>query len=108
MTDLTEVAEREGWLDLVNPPALLESCTYEGRIYCVPVNIHSAQWLWLSHAAFEQAGEPVPTNWDEFVSSAPALEKAGIVPLAMGQQGWQQAIAFDTIQIAMVGTEDWQ
>ena len=108
MTDLTEVAEKEGWRDLVNPSSLLDSCTYDGRIYCVPVNIHSAQWLWLSHAAFEQAGVPVPGNWDEFVAAGPALTKAGVVPLAMGQQGWQQAIAFDTIQIAMVGTEAWQ
>ena len=28
----------------------------DGKIYCVPVNIHSPQWLWLSHAAFEKAG----------------------------------------------------
>lgn len=108
MTDLTSVAEKEGWREFVNPPSLLDACTFEGRIYCVPVNIHSAQWLWLSHAAFEQAGTSVPTNWSEFVAAAPALSKAGIIPLAMGQQGWQQAIAFDTIQIAMVGTEAWQ
>lgn len=48
MTDLTELAEAEGWKDLVNPSSLLDACTFEGRIYCVPVNIHSAQWIWLS------------------------------------------------------------
>jgi glucose/mannose transport system substrate-binding protein len=73
MLDLTELAEKEGWKDIVNPPSLLDSCTLDGKIYCVPVNIHSPQWLWLSHAAFEKAGVPVPGNWDEFVAAAPKL-----------------------------------
>ncbi len=108
MTDLTELAEKEGWADLVNPPALLDACTYEGKIYCVPVNIHSAQWLWLSHGAFEAAGLEVPKNWDEFVADAAKLQEAGIVPLAMGQQGWQQNLAFGTITIAVAGEEAWR
>ena len=64
MLDLTEVAEAGGWADIVNPSSLLEGCTLDGRIYCVPVNIHSFQWMWLSHKAFADAGVDVPTNWD--------------------------------------------
>ena len=75
MRDLTDVATAENWADVVNPPSLLESCTLDGKIYCVPVNIHSWQWLWLSNKAFEDAGVPVPTNWDEFVAAAPALRE---------------------------------
>ena len=108
MLDLTDVAEAGGWRDIVNPSSLLDSCTLDGRIYCVPVNIHSAQWLWLSHAAYEQAGQPVPTDWNEFVASAGALEAAGILPLAMGQQGWQQNLAFGAITIAVAGLDDWR
>jgi glucose/mannose transport system substrate-binding protein len=72
------------------------------------VNIHSSQWLWLSHAAFIQAGVSVPTDWSEFVAAAPALEQVGIIPLAMGQQGWQQTLAFDTLQIALAGIDTWK
>jgi glucose/mannose transport system substrate-binding protein len=108
MLDLTEVAEAEGWRDIVNPTSLLDSCTLDGRIYCVPVNIHSWQWLWLSHGAYEAAGVAVPTNWEEFVAAAPALEEAGIVPLAMGQQGWQQSGAFGVMAIALAGEEAWR
>ena len=68
MTDLTDLAEAGGWRDIVHPVSLLDSCTVDGRVYCVPMNIHSAQWLWVSHGAFEKAGLPVPTNWDEFVA----------------------------------------
>ena len=105
MRDLTDLATKENWAGLVNPPTLLENCTLDGKIYCVPVNIHSWQWLWLSNKAFADAGVPVPTTWDEFVAAAPALEKAGKVPLAMGKQSWQQSGAFNVLMAAIVGPE---
>ena len=105
MRDLTDVAEAEGWKDVIHPQSLLDSCTIDGRIYCAPVNIHSWQWLWLSHKAFEDAGVPVPSNWDEFVAAAPALEKAGKIPLAMGQQAWQNAGAFNVLLVAIAGKD---
>ncbi|MGR3660588.1 MAG: ABC transporter substrate-binding protein [Paracoccaceae bacterium] len=107
MADLTELADAEGWRDIVNPVKLLDSCTLDGRIYCVPVNIHSAQWIWLSHAAYEKAGVPVPANWDEFVASADALRAVDIVPLAMGQQAWQTNLAFGALAVALTSPETW-
>lgn len=107
MLDLTDVAEAGGWADIVNPSSLLESCTLEGRIYCVPVNIHSGQWMWLSHDAYEAAGVDLPADWNEFVASAGKLREAGIQPLAMGQQGWQQNLAFGAITIAVAGSDAW-
>ena len=108
MLDLTDVAEAGGWTDIVNPSSLLDSCTLDGKIYCVPVNIHSGQWLWLSHDAYEKAGLDVPADWNEFVASAAALDAAGVVPLAMGQQGWQQNLAFGAITIAVAGLDAWR
>ena len=107
LLDLTDVAEAEGWADIVNPPSLLESCTVDGRVYCAPVNIHSWQWIWLSHKAYEDAGVDVPSNWDEFVAAAPALEAAGKIPLAMGQQPWQSSGAFGVMTIAIAGIDAW-
>ncbi|MCR8726432.1 ABC transporter substrate-binding protein [Frigidibacter sp. ROC022] len=107
MQDLTEVAEAEGWRDIIKPVSLLDGCTIDGKIYCAPVNIHSWQWLWLSNAAFEKAGVPVPKDWYEFVAAAPALEEAGIIPLAMGNQAWQSSGAFQVLAIAVAGTEAW-
>ena len=108
LLDLTDVAEAQGWKDIVNPSSLLDACTFEGRIYCAPVNIHSWQWMWVSHKAFEDAGQPVPTNWNEFVAAAPALEGAGKIPLAMGQQPWQSAGAFGVMSIAIAGLDAWR
>ena len=107
LLDLTDVAEAEGWKDIVFPSSLLDSCTVDGRIYCAPVNIHSWQWMWLSHQAYADAGVDVPSNWDEFVASAPALEAAGKVPLAMGQQPWQSSGAFGVMAVAIAGVDAW-
>jgi glucose/mannose transport system substrate-binding protein len=107
MLDLTELAEAEGWREIVHPVSLLDSCTVDGRVYCVPVNIHSWQWIWLSHQAYADAGVDVPTNWDEFVASAPDLEDAGIIPLAMGQQPWQSSGAFGVMAVAIAGMDAW-
>jgi glucose/mannose transport system substrate-binding protein len=105
LRDLTDIAEAEGWKDKVNPPKLLDGCTLNGRIYCTPVNIHSWQWLWLSHKAYDDAGVPVPTNWDEFVAAGPALEAKGILPLAVGQQSWQQSGLFNVLMSSLVPVE---
>ena len=108
MMDLTEIAEAEGWRDVVNPGSLLDACTLDGKIYCAPVNIHSWQWIWLSHKAFTDSGVEVPTNWDEFVAAAPKLVEVGKIPLAMGQQSWQQTGAFGVIQVAIGGLDLWK
>ena len=105
MRDLTDLATAEGWADVVAAPALLESCTLDGKIYCVPVNIHSWQWMWLSNKAFEDAGVPVPTNWDEFVAAAPKLREAGKIPLAVGGEPWQQHGVFNVLMNALGGKE---
>lgn len=107
MRDLTDVATKEKWKEIIRPASLLDSCTIDGKIYCAPVNIHSWQWLWLSNDAFTKAGVEVPGNWDEFVAAAPALEKAGIVPLAVGGQPWQSNGAFDVLFLALAGKDNF-
>ncbi|MEP3048145.1 MAG: ABC transporter substrate-binding protein [Roseibium sp.] len=105
LRDMTAVAEAEGWKDIVNPPSLLDACTIDGKIYCAPVNIHSWQWLWLSNAAFEKAGVAVPSNWDEYVAAGPALKEAGIQPLALGGQPWQNSGMFNVLMATIAGPE---
>lgn len=105
MRDLSDVAAKGKWREVIKPSSLLDSCTIDGKIYCAPVNIHSWQWLWLSNAAFKTAGLPVPKDWNEFVADGPALKKAGIQPLALGGQPWQANGLFDTLVISLGGTD---
>lgn len=108
MLDLTDVAEANNWKAIINPPSLLDSCTVDGRIYCAPVNIHSPEWLWISNKVYEDLGLPVPTNWNEFVASAPQVEAAGKIPLALGNQPWQSNLAFGAITVAVGGLDLWK
>jgi glucose/mannose transport system substrate-binding protein len=108
MLDLTDVAEENNWKDIVFPSSLLDACTIDGRIYCAPVNIHSPEWLWLSNKVYEDIGIPVPTNWTEFVATAPQVEAAGKIPLALGNQPWQSNLAFGAITTAVAGLDVWR
>ena len=50
----------------------------------------------------------MPTNWNEFVASAPALEAAGKIPLALGNQPWQSNLAFGAMTVAVAGLDVWK
>ncbi|MCB1350948.1 MAG: carbohydrate ABC transporter substrate-binding protein [Maritimibacter sp.] len=108
MTDLTSLYEENGFLDVIHPKSLVDSCTLDGKIYCIPVNIHSWQWMWLSNKVYEDRGLAVPQDWDAFVESAPTLAADGIIPLAMGQVGWQQNGAFNVMAVAIAGIDAWK
>jgi glucose/mannose transport system substrate-binding protein len=108
MLDLTDVAEANNWKEVIFPPGLLDSCTVDGKIYCAPVNIHSPEWLWLSNKVYEDLGIPVPTNWNEFVATAPQVDAAGKIPLALGNQPWQSNLAFGALTIGVGGLDLWK
>ena len=105
MLDLTDIAEEGHWADVVRPASLLEACTFEGKVYCVPLNIHSTQWLWTSNAAFEKAGIPPVTNWEELKAAAPKLREAGIQPLISGAQDWQYDYIVQTLITGLGGKD---
>lgn len=105
LLDLTDLAEKEGWRNFLRPASTLAACEKDGRIWCVPVNIHSWNWGWASIPAFEKAGVPIPTNLDEFLAAAPKLKEAGIIPFAIGGESWQISGAFGVILTATLGLE---
>ncbi len=105
--DLTELAEKENWRDFIRPAAILNSCTVDGRIYCAPINIHSWQWMWLNVSVYKEAGLAVPTNWTEFVDSAPTLLANDVIPLAIGNQAWQILGVFNVLMASVGGKDLW-
>lgn len=87
MRDLTDIVADMNIEEFYVDKTLLDGCRHEGGLYCLPINIHSWDWLWLSTAAYEKIGQPVPTNWDEYVATWPALQEAGILPFGLAT-GW--------------------
>ncbi len=109
MKDLTDVATAGKWKDhlSVRRPCST-ACTIDGKIYCVPAQTSApGSGCGCRMPPSRSAGVAVPKNWDEFVAAAPALEKAGIVPLAVGGRGWQASGAFNVLMIAIAGKDNY-
>lgn len=107
LLDLTDIADEQGWRDFIRPASILGVCEKDGRIYCVPVNIHSWQWAWASIPVFEQAGVDLPKNIDEFLASAPKIQEAGFTPFAIGGESWQQSGAFAVVLLNSLGKDKY-
>ena len=106
MLDLTELATQEDWKSIINPISQLNSCTYDGKVFCVPVNLHSGQWMWINRHVYEDNGIPGPTNWNEFVATAGDIQAKGIIPLSMAN-GWAVGAALGPIEIAVSGVVNY-
>ena len=103
MLDLTELAATEKWDEILRPKSQLASCTIDGKVWCVPVNLHSGQWMWTNRKVFKDAGMEPPKNWHELVAAAPALQAKGIIPLSAAE-GWPIRILLDDIAVAVGGS----
>ena len=102
--DITELAKKENWAKVV-PTALQKFTTTNGKWDAVPVNIHSVNWLWINKAVMEKIGGTEPKNFDEFIALLDKAKKAGVIPLALGGQPWQEATMFDSVVASTGGIE---
>ncbi len=98
LEDITDVATAGDWAKILRPASQLASCTKDGKVYCVPVNLHSAQWTWTNRKVFEDAGIAPPKNWGELVAVAPALKAKGIQPLSLAP-GWPVGLLVNDVQM---------
>ena len=103
--DITSLAKKEGW-DKVVPTALQKFTTTDGKWDAVPVNIHSVNWVWINKAVMDKIGGTEPKTFDDFVALLDKAKKAGVIPLALGGQPWQEATMFDSI-VASTGGIDF-
>jgi glucose/mannose transport system substrate-binding protein len=103
--DISSLAQKEGW-DKVVPKALQKFTTTNGKWDAVPVNIHSANWIWLNKAAFDKIGGAEPKTFDDFLTLLDKAKAAGVIPLALGGQPWQEATMFDSV-VASTGGIDF-
>jgi glucose/mannose transport system substrate-binding protein len=106
MLDLTDIATAEKWNDILRPKTQMESCTKDGKVYCVPVNLHSAQWMWTNRKVFADAGLEPAQSWTDLVAAAPKLKEKGIQPLALAQ-GWPVGLLVNDLLVAIAGVDNF-
>jgi glucose/mannose transport system substrate-binding protein len=100
--NLNDVAEAEGWADIV-PPAVQAFAKFDGDWVAAPVNMHRPHWVWANAEVFAANGLESPTTWDEFFAAAETLKAAGVIPIAMGGQPWQEATAWEAVVLSFGG-----
>ena len=106
MQDLTELATAEDWANILRPKSQMDSCTKDGKVYCVPVNLHSGQWMWTNRKVYEDAGIAPPQNWAEMIAAAPALKEKGIIPLSLAE-GWPIGLLTEDLIVAFAGVDNY-
>ncbi|MBY3236383.1 carbohydrate ABC transporter substrate-binding protein [Rhizobium laguerreae] len=104
MGDLTETAKKEGW-DKSVPAALQKFSVYDGKWVAAPVNVHSVNWLWINKAVMDKIGGSQPKTFEDLIALLDKAKAAGVIPLALGGQNWQEATMFDSIVLSTGGPE---
>jgi glucose/mannose transport system substrate-binding protein len=104
LVNLTDLARKEHW-DKVIAPELLPFITVNNEFVAVPVNVHRSNWLWYNKKVFDKVGVKPPTSWDEFNAVSDKLLAAGVTPLAIGGQNWQEADIFENLVLGLGGPD---
>jgi glucose/mannose transport system substrate-binding protein len=104
--DISDVATAGDWAHILRPASQLASCTKDGKVYCVPVNLHSAQWMWTNRKVFTDAGLEPPKNFNDLIAAAPALKAKGIQPLSVAQ-GWPIGLMIQDLMVAYAGVDNF-
>jgi glucose/mannose transport system substrate-binding protein len=81
-------------LDIVSGPG--------GELYAVPLAFETQNFIWYSIPALQAAGVEPPKSWAEFLEAAPKLQEKGIIPIAVGAQGWQLTILHFSILTSLL------
>ncbi|GHD55402.1 ABC transporter substrate-binding protein [Jeongeupia chitinilytica] len=102
--DVSTVAHAQAW-STVLPPGLDAMTRIGNRYVAVPLGVARINMLWSNSAVLRRFKARPPQNWSEFFPLAEKLGRAGIVPLAVGQQNWQLATLFESIVLAEAGTD---
>jgi glucose/mannose transport system substrate-binding protein len=107
LNSIDEVAIKEGW-DKMLPESIKKSIKIDGKYYAAPVNLHMPYWVWSNKAVLTKAGVTKdPVNMEEMFVALDKVKATGAIPLALGGQGWQEAIMFRSVLLSTGGRDLW-
>lgn len=107
LNNIDAVATKEGW-DKLLPKPILDSIRVNGHYYAAPVNIHNPGWFWYAKPALQKAGVTAePKSIDEFFAALDKLKAAGLIPIAVGGQGWQEILTFNALLVNVGGKDTY-
>lgn len=102
--DITAEAKKEQW-DTLIAPQLYTYMNHDGKVSAVPFNLHRENMLWINKSVLDKFGGKAPTTWDEFLALGEKIKAAGIIPLALGGDDWQEAEIWTDIVVGQAGVD---
>jgi glucose/mannose transport system substrate-binding protein len=105
LNNVDDLAKAGEW-DKILPKTVIDAISRDGHYYAVPISIHGQNWMFNSNAAFAKAGisEP-PADWASFLADLDKLKDAGLIPLALGGQAWQEHQLFNMVLLSVGGKD---
>ncbi|OJA50457.1 ABC transporter substrate-binding protein [Burkholderia ubonensis] len=82
------------------PPEIDKIMKYKGHTVGAPFSVHRVNWLYINKAALDKVGAKAPATWPEFFAVADKLKAAGIQPVAMGGQPWQDLTLWEDVVLS--------
>ncbi|AJX17604.1 sugar ABC transporter substrate-binding protein [Burkholderia ubonensis] len=82
------------------PPEIDKIMKYKGHTVGAPFSVHRVNWLYINKAALDKIGAKAPATWPEFFAVADKLKAAGIQPIAMGGQPWQDLTLWEDVVLS--------
>ena len=104
LSDLSDLAIKEKW-DTLLPKVVLDYMKVDGKYVAVPLNLRRENILFVNKKILDKVGGKVPTTWDEFLALAEKFKAAGVIPLALGGESWQENQVFTDILVGQAGVD---
>lgn len=104
LQDIKAEADKNG-ADVTSDVMLKLVSDTDGALYALPIAIESSNLAWFSKTVYDEAGLTFPKSWAEFLEQAKVLKEKGYIPLAVGAQGWQLSILFNSVLLAEAGND---
>ncbi len=101
---LDDIAREQEW-DAVVPLGIQHLSKYQGHWVAAPINAHSTNWLWVNAALLRQLGRGAPDSWPDLLQLLEQARSAGMVPLAIGPDAWEQTLLFEAVAAGAGGAE---
>jgi ABC-type glycerol-3-phosphate transport system substrate-binding protein len=85
--------------------------SYQGKMYCVPVDASNKSTVWYNTHLFDTAGiSGTPTTWPDLIKDAKTLSASGVsVPISVGGgDGWTLTDWFENVYLRTAGIDKYQ
>jgi glucose/mannose transport system substrate-binding protein len=105
LRDISDIAKQDDWADKI-PATFLDAITRNGKIYAIPINLQTDNWIWYSTDVLKKSGiEKFPQTWDELFAAADKIKAAGFIPMALGGGSWADQFVFRKVLVSSAGPD---